>query len=409
MELNLSEVKSLLLYIIKNNRSLQDRGQYPITVSLESTAGIGKTSLCDQIASELDCNYVKINLSQLSDPSDLVGWPLKEHYVCNDEKGCEWISAELIPTYVQLGYKLTPETRMSYAIPAWVKSLDPSKSSIVVLDDWSRVTPAIAQAAMEIVCRQEYISWKLPKYTTIIMTENPNDGSYNVSDMDEAMLSRYMKFRVKFDINSWSEWAERAQIDGRAINFLLQNYYELMNENEQHKHPVNARNYVMFANAISGISNWDNPTNLALINQIASGAFVDDKDNIIGGLFTTFIANKLDKLISPEDLLLKSWDSIKDKLIECVYTSNGVYRPDVAAILHTRLLNYSAYYFEQPKAKTDIVQDRLLKLIECNDNPDEKMIFSEDFLFDIIRNLIKKFPNRTNKFMLNPKIRNKVL
>lgn len=182
-----------------------------------------------------------------------------------------------------------------------------------------------------------------------------------------------------------------------------------MKENEQHKHAVNARNYVMFANTISGISDWETPTNLALINQIASGAFVDDKDNIIGGLFTTFIANKLDKLISPEDLLLKPWDSIKDKLIECVYTSNGTYRPDVAAILHTRLLNYSAYYFEQAKAKTDVVQDRLLKLIECNDNPDEKMIFSEDFLFDIIRNLIKKFPNRTNKFMLNTKIRNKVL
>ena len=216
MELNLSEAKDLLLYIIKNNRTLQDCGQYPISVSLESPAGIGKTSVCDQIASKLNCNYVKINLSQISDPSDLVGWPLKEHYVCNDEKGCEWISAELIPTYTQMGYKLTSETRMSYAIPAWVKSLDPEKSSIIVLDDWTRVTPAIAQAAMEIVCRQEYISWKLPKYSTIIMTENPNDGSYNVSDLDDAMQSRYMKFRIKFDINTWSQWAERAQSDGRA-------------------------------------------------------------------------------------------------------------------------------------------------------------------------------------------------
>lgn len=192
------------------------------------------------------------------------------------------------------------------------------------------------------------------------------------------------------------------------INFALQYNSELF-ESKDGINVVNARSYTMFSNAISSIKDWSNPESLAFILNISKGCFPFDKDNIIGGLFTTFIANKLDKLITPEDLLLKPWDSIKDKLIECVYTSNGTYRPDVAAILHTRLLNYSAYYFEQAKAKTDVVQDRLLKLIECNDNPDEKMIFSEDFLFDIIRNLIKKFPNRTNKFMLNTKIRNKVL
>ena len=37
------------------------------------------------------------------------------------------------------------------------------------------------------------------------------------------------------------------------------------------------------------------------------------------------------------------------------------------------------------------------------------MLFSEDFLFDIIRTLMKKFPSRTNKFMLNKKIRSKVM
>jgi hypothetical protein len=63
------------------------------------------------------------------------------------------------------------------------------------------------------------------------------------------------------------------------------------------------------------------------------------------------------------------------------------------------------YYFSQPKAKTDIVQDRLLELIDAGE---EEMLFSEDLLFDIIRTLMKHFPARTNKFMLNKKIRDKV-
>lgn len=67
-------------------------------------------------------------------------------------------------------------------------------------------TEAISQAVMEIICRQEYISWKLPKNTTIVLTENPDNGNYNVNSMDEAMSSRYMKFDVKFDVRSWANY-----------------------------------------------------------------------------------------------------------------------------------------------------------------------------------------------------------
>ena len=100
MQINLDEAKEILLYVIKNNKSLQDRGQFPVSVSLCATAGIGKTSMVDNLAKELDYNYVKLNLSQLSDPSDLVGWPCKEHYACKDGE-CAWISAELISEYIK--------------------------------------------------------------------------------------------------------------------------------------------------------------------------------------------------------------------------------------------------------------------------------------------------------------------
>jgi hypothetical protein len=65
-------------------------------------------------------------------------------------------------------------------------------------------------------------------------------------------------------------------------------------------------------------------------------------------------------------------------------------------------------YFDKKGGKTDVVQDRLIKLIDCIDDENEKMLFSEDLLFDIIKNLINKYPTRTNKFLLNAKIRNKI-
>lgn len=42
MELTLDEAKDILRYIIKNNRTLQEKGQYPVTVSLCGDAGLGR-------------------------------------------------------------------------------------------------------------------------------------------------------------------------------------------------------------------------------------------------------------------------------------------------------------------------------------------------------------------------------
>lgn len=408
MELTLDEAKDVLRYIIKNNRALQEKGQSPVSISLCGAAGIGKSQVCEQIAQEIDSNYIRLNLSQLTDPSEIVGWPYQEYHVCRGDE-CDWISAKLIDAYTANGWTITPETRMSYAVPAWIEGLDLNKPTILLLDDYNRTSQAIMQAVMEIICRQEYISWKLPPNSTIILTENPDDGNYDTNGYDEAFATRFMRFNVKFDVNSWARYAENARLDDRAQNFMLAYSSEIMKENAQHRHPVNARNYTMFANTISGIENWEDPKSLALILQIASGAFLDDKDNTIGALFTNFIANKLDKLISPEELLTGDWKKVAPKIEKCVYDDNGNYKPLVASILHTRLLNYSMYYFEQKGAKTDVVEQRLIDLIDTNDDPDKKMLFSEDFLFDIIKQLVGKYKARTNKLLLNAKIRNKIL
>lgn len=93
---------------------------------------------------------------------------------------------------------MTDETRMGYAIPAWLKGLDSNKPTLCVLDDYTRATPAVLQACMQITYEQEYISWKLPTNTTVILTTNPDEG-YNTNSLDEAQASRFISFNVKFD------------------------------------------------------------------------------------------------------------------------------------------------------------------------------------------------------------------
>lgn len=339
----------------------------------------------------------------------LVGFPIKEFKINElDENGnivcSKWVAHDLLSTYFQKPcetYEITNESRMSYATPSWVPRTVNPCGSILCLDDYSRCSSILAQATMELICRGSYISWDLPKYTNIILTSNPDDGDYQVVTLDSAQRTRFINFPIKFDLLAWSQWAEVEGLDSRGINFLL-SYPEIL-ESKDGVNKANSRSYTMFINAISGISDWSKPENLCLILDISKGCFPFDKDNIIGGLFTTFIANKLDKLISPKDMLLKSWETVAPQIKSCVYDGD-MYRPEIASVLATRLLNYSMVYFETKGCKSAVVQDRLLDIINSKDK-----LFTEDLIFNVIKNLATKYAAKMNKVLMIPSIRMKLL
>lgn len=402
MELTLSEVKPIIKYIIENNKILQEKGQHPASVNICGHAGLGKTMIMEQIANELEMPFVKINLSQISDPAELCGWPVKEHYICKPDGECKWVTAEVIEAYAKAGWIISDDTRMGYAIPAWLKNAGMDKGIILCLDDFSRCTNQVAQAVMEITSRQEYISWKLPVGSTVVLTTNPDNGDYQVVSFDEAQASRFITFNVKWDVNSWAVWAEENELDSRAINFLLSYSYELMDRSVAREAKINARSYTMFANIISGIDDWSKPANLATILQIASGCF-NDSDDIVGGLFTTFIGNKLDKLLTPEDLVTKDWKYVKGELTKQLY-DNDKYRADIAAVVSTRFMNYSLNYFAKNGSKTDVVVNRILDFVNS-----DAMLLTEDLLFSLIKTLNKEYPVRCNKLLTNPKLLKKLM
>ena len=71
MELTLGEVKPIINYIIENNKVLQKNGQFPVTINIEGHAGIGKTAVLEEIANELGANFIKLNLAQLTESSEM--------------------------------------------------------------------------------------------------------------------------------------------------------------------------------------------------------------------------------------------------------------------------------------------------------------------------------------------------
>ena len=79
VELNSKELKETLTHLILNNRALQEDNLKPVAISICGPAGLGKTSVVEQLAEELDIKHVEIiNLAQLDELGDLVGIPVKE-------------------------------------------------------------------------------------------------------------------------------------------------------------------------------------------------------------------------------------------------------------------------------------------------------------------------------------------
>lgn len=343
VNLNIDEMKKRLAHLIENNRYLQANGKIPLAAAIEGESGLGKTSMTLQLATEMNLNHYKLNLSQIEEIGDLVGFPIRQFEVCKGEK-CEWVDEPAITSYTNQGFTFTGKNRMGYCPPFWIAGRE--SGGILILDDWTRADTRFIQAVMELIDRQTYISWKLPKDWHIILTSNPDNGEYFVNATDSAQRTRFISFNLIFDKECWARWAEEQSIDGRCINFLLKH-------SEVIKGEVNSRSITNFFNAISSLKNFEEVQSLSLIQDLGEGSVGSE----VTSLFTTFIANKLDKLPSPDDIFdlkVKS-DTVIKMLKDVVTDASKKYRADIASILSTRIINYTVLQASNKKITKDFV------------------------------------------------------
>jgi len=383
VSLNVNEAKTFLKHIINNNRFLQSNNKPPVAVEVVGDSGIGKTSTIIQLANELDLNFVKLNLAQIEELGDLVGFPIRQFEVCKDTNNCIWIDEHAVDEYTKQGYRFTGQNRMSYCPPEWISGK--ANGGILLLDDWNRADVRFIQAVMELIDRQQYISWSLPKDWHIILTSNPDNGEYLVNSIDNAQKTRFISINLKFDINCWGEWAENSQIDNRCINFLLR-HPELVNTN------TNSRSITTFFNSISSLPSFD--PELGLIQMIGEGSVGPEFTT----MFTMFINNKLDKIISPETIMThESLDYIINTL-KGIIGKDKEYRADLASIISTRIINFSLFFAKNNKIEKSFI-DRLASLIN-------EELFAVDLKYNIVKSIYNgnqsSFKSLTlNKTLLN--------
>ena len=408
VNLNIDELKGFVNHVIKNNRYLQEQGKLPVAIEVVGESGIGKTSTVVELAKENNLHFVKLNLAQIEELGDLVGFPVRQFQMYTEKtikkaddlnytakagndlaklggtitkKVGQWVDELAVDAYLKNGYKMAGKNRMSYAAPEWIA--DVKQGGILLLDDWNRADTRFIQACMELIDRQQYISWSLPKDWHIMLTANPDNGDYNVNSLDSAQKTRYITANLKFDVNVWARWAEEAGIDSRCINFLLL-HPELVTQE------TNSRSITTFFNSISSFEKFED--NLSMIQMIGEGSVGDT----FASMFTTFINNKLDKLVTPKDLLTHENESyILGELRGCV-GKDDTYRADIASTLATRLANYSVVYSKENTVNQKIT-DRLIAL--CT-----KDYFTNDLRYLVVRTIFNGNKQKFNKMMMNAEI-----
>jgi hypothetical protein len=376
LSLNPNELKDFLKHIITNNRFLQENDKSPVSTEVVGESGIGKTSSIIQLADELNLNFVKLNLAQIEEIGDLVGFPIRQFEMELDGAKL-WIDEHAFDEYRKLGYKSTSKNRMSYCPPEWIAGKE--NGGILLLDDWNRADVRFIQAVMELIDRQQYISWKLPKDWHIILTANPDNGDYLVNSIDNAQKTRFISANLKFDLNTWGKWAEENGLDGRCINFLLM-HPELVTKE------INARSIVMFFNSISSIKLFEEQ--LPLIQMIGEGSVGVE----FASLFTMFINNKLDKMITPQNIFDQDEKYVLTTLKSLV-GKDEKYRADIASTLGTRITNYLSFYSKNNKIEKTII-DRLGKIVTEN-------VFATDICYQMIKSIYNDNPSKFNLLMLN--------
>jgi nucleoside-triphosphatase THEP1 len=364
VQLNAEELKGFIKHMVNNNQHIQAQGKVPVAVNIEGDAGLGKTSTILQLGKELGMDVVKLNLSQIEELGDLVGFPVKEFLVKNQEGKQRWITEAQVSGALKAGYTVA-DKRMSHAAPEWIQGK--GEGGFLILDDYTRADHRFMQATMEILDRQEYVSWKLPKNWHVILTSNPDNGDYNVTSLDVAQKTRFISVEMKYDVNVWAKWAETAGIDGRCINFMLM-HPELVTQR------VNPRAITTFFNAISSIPKFEEQ--LPLIQMIGEGSVGAD----FSSMFTMFINNKLDKIISPEDILTKDEAYVKGAIVASVGQGDD-FRADLSSVIATRVINYALTVADKGGVPQPMI-DRLAKLTTEFDG------FTNDLRYYMVKEIV---------------------
>jgi len=300
-----TQLNRFLEHIFRRNNHLQEKGQRGTPIIIWGHHGLGKTQTVMDYARLNNWKIAYCAPAQFEEMGDLHG----------------------MPSIVDPDHQISGDEYTVYSPPEWVPKEE--GPGILVLDDINRADDRILRGLMQLLQHFELASWRLPPRWHIVATANPEDGDYSVTPMDDAMLTRMLHVTLKFDSKAWAEWAQRAGVDQRGIDFVL-TYPEVVTGKR-----TTPRSLVQFFDQIHDIPNLKEEMDLVI--ALSKSAL----DETTVAAFIGFVNDDLSVLIDPESILqAEDFNTVKKQLKELATGTAGEKRVDRVATILTRLYLY---------------------------------------------------------------------
>lgn len=157
-----------------------------LPVLLIAGHGVGKSQLLEQAARRRGLDYRCLDLS-IMEPPDLVGLPM--------------ITAK----------------HTIYAPPAFMPT---GGKGILVFEELNRAERYMRAPCLQLLTARRLNDYTLPRGWLPVAAINPPDGDYEVSALDPALLSRFMKVQLVPDIQEWLFWAGSHGVHPAVIRYV---------------------------------------------------------------------------------------------------------------------------------------------------------------------------------------------
>jgi hypothetical protein len=171
------------------------RGLVPF---IQSSPGLGKSSLVREIAQEGNLKVIDVRLSQ-SAPEDLQGLPMRS--VVNGVEKAHFVPFNTFPL-------------ASDPIP------DGFKGWLLFLDEFNSASRSVQAAAYKLTLDRLVGLHPLHPQVAIICAGNLSTDKAIVNNLGTAMQSRVSHILMESSKPEWIEWATKAGIDYRVIGFI---------------------------------------------------------------------------------------------------------------------------------------------------------------------------------------------
>ena len=117
-------------------------------------------------------------------------------------------------------------------------------------------------------------------------------------------------------------------------------------------------------------------------------------------MFTMFINNKLDKMITPQAIMDQDEKYVLGTLKSLIDGDNG-YRADIAATLSTRMVNYLDKFANENKVEKPVIE-RIKALVKSD-------IFTKDIVFNMVKGIYNSNPKKYQLMLLDKEMSTMVL